>query len=168
MNELSKTILLIEDNEDDVFVMERAFKQAGITNPVEVVTDGQQALDYFGGTGKYTDRERYPLPFIVFLDLKLSYASGFEVSAGLTNSERNSILKSPLAAHPPRIRHAVSEGTCRVVLPALRRTRLLRTIDRGRAPAWLGGMRRTESAPDAPLAAAPNFHGDSLFSAGPA
>jgi CheY-like chemotaxis protein len=53
MKEPGQTILLIEDNEDDVFVMERALEQAQITNPLAVVSDGQQALDYVSGTGKY-------------------------------------------------------------------------------------------------------------------
>jgi CheY-like chemotaxis protein len=78
MNEPSKPILLIEDNEDDVFVLKRALNRAQITNPLQVVNDGQQALDYLSGTGKYGDREQYPLPFIIFLDLKLPYVSGFE------------------------------------------------------------------------------------------
>ncbi len=79
MMELSTTILLVEDNEDDVFAMSRALKQAHIANPVTVVSDGQEALDYLSGAGPYADRERYPVPFIVFLDLKLPYIDGFEV-----------------------------------------------------------------------------------------
>ena len=63
------TILLVEDNEDDVFIMRLALKQAGVRNPLQVVTDGQLALDYLAGSGRYSDRARFPLPFIVFLDL---------------------------------------------------------------------------------------------------
>lgn len=80
---LSKTILLVEDNEDDVFAMKRALRHAHITNPLQVVTDGQQALDYLSGTGMYTDRTRFPLPFLVFLDLKLPYVQGFEILSWL-------------------------------------------------------------------------------------
>jgi len=71
-------ILLVEDNEDDVFVMERALRRARINNPLRIVTDGQQAVDSLSGIGKY-DRQSHPLPFIVFLDLKLPYVDGFEV-----------------------------------------------------------------------------------------
>jgi len=78
MNEC-KTILLIEDNEDDVFMMKRALKLALITNPLQVVADGQQALDYLAGAGEYADRDKYPVPFLGFLDLKLPYVHGFEV-----------------------------------------------------------------------------------------
>lgn len=79
MHNLSRTILLVEDNDDDVFAMRRALKKGSICNPLHVVTDGQQALDYLSGHGKFADRTQYPLPFLVFLDLKLPYVHGFEV-----------------------------------------------------------------------------------------
>jgi CheY-like chemotaxis protein len=81
MSEMSRTILLVEDNEDDVFAFQRALKKAQIANPVQVVVDGQQALDYLSGTGRFAERGKYPLPFLVFLDLKLPYRDGFEVLA---------------------------------------------------------------------------------------
>ena len=74
-----KTILVVEDTEDDVFFLKRALKNAAITNPVQVVTDGQQALDYLAGAGPYADRDKYPLPGIVLLDLKLPYVMGLDV-----------------------------------------------------------------------------------------
>jgi len=70
---------LVEDNEDDVFFMRRALKGAGITARVHVMTDGQSASDYLTGVGAYSDRSRYPMPSLVFLDLKLPYCTGFEV-----------------------------------------------------------------------------------------
>lgn len=76
-------MLLVEDNEDDVFAMRRALKKSGIINPLEVATDGQQALDYLAGARCYADRASYPPPFIVFLDLKLPYVHGFEVLSWL-------------------------------------------------------------------------------------
>jgi CheY-like chemotaxis protein len=72
-------ILLVEDAEDDVFIMKRALKAAGITNPLQVVGDGDAAVEYFRGSGKFGDRQSYPLPSIVFLDLKLPLRSGHEV-----------------------------------------------------------------------------------------
>ena len=77
----SKTVLVAEDNPDDVFALKWAFKRAQITNPIEVVRNGQQAIDYLSGAGDYADRERHPLPFLVLLDLKMPYVSGFEVLA---------------------------------------------------------------------------------------
>lgn len=79
MNEPSNTILLVEDDFDDAFIFKRALKKASIGNPLQVVTDGQEAIDYLSGEGQYADRERYPLPFLAFLDLKLPYRDGFEV-----------------------------------------------------------------------------------------
>lgn len=72
-------LLLVEDNEDDVFLLRRAMKKAAMDVPIQVVTDGQQALDYLEGSGPYSDRVQYPLPALVFLDLKLPYVHGFEV-----------------------------------------------------------------------------------------
>jgi CheY-like chemotaxis protein len=78
-NLTTKTILVAEDNEDDVFALKRAFKKAEIVNPLQVVTHGQAAVDYLEGAGEYADREKYPLPLLVFLDLKMPYLNGFEV-----------------------------------------------------------------------------------------
>jgi CheY-like chemotaxis protein len=77
----NRAILLVEDNEDDVFLMQRALKGARVINPMFVVEDGQEAVDYLSGAGKFADRETYPLPAIVFLDLKLPLISGHDVLA---------------------------------------------------------------------------------------
>jgi CheY-like chemotaxis protein len=79
MNSINPTILLVEDNEDDVFAMKRALKRANITHPLQTVTDGKQALDYLAGADQYSDRRRFPIPSLMFLDLKLPYVHGFEV-----------------------------------------------------------------------------------------
>jgi DNA-binding response OmpR family regulator len=73
------TVVLAEDNEDDVFFMRRGWKTAGIDLPLQVLRDGQQVLDYFAGRGDYADRQRFPLPSILLLDLKLPCKSGHEV-----------------------------------------------------------------------------------------
>ncbi len=62
-----RTILVVEDTEDDVFFLKRALKSASIPNPVQVVDDGQKALDYLSGVGIYADRDLYPIPFLVLL-----------------------------------------------------------------------------------------------------
>ena len=77
--ETSATILLVEDLDDDVFAMQRALKLSHVENPLQIVTDGQQALDYLSGVGSYANRSQYPLPFLIFLDLKLPYVHGFEI-----------------------------------------------------------------------------------------
>src|ERR1035438_8663437 len=53
--------------------------KAGVANPIRVATDGQQAIDYLKGTGKFANREQFPLPCLVLLDLKLPYVMGLEV-----------------------------------------------------------------------------------------
>jgi|SRR5665213_2078151 len=76
---LNKTILLVEDEESDIFFLKLAFKVAGILNPLQVVQDGDEALDYLSGAGKYADREQFPLPCLTLLDLKLPHMMGLEV-----------------------------------------------------------------------------------------
>ena len=79
MQDFLTNLLLVEDNEDDVFFMRRALRAAKLSSPLQVVTDGQSAIDYIKGSGIYGDRISYPFPTLVFLDLKLPYLHGFEV-----------------------------------------------------------------------------------------
>jgi CheY-like chemotaxis protein len=79
MSELKPTILLVEDNEEDAFLLRRAIQKAGVECSLQLAEDGQQAIEYLGGTGKYADRATYPFPALVLLDLKLPYVHGFEV-----------------------------------------------------------------------------------------
>jgi CheY-like chemotaxis protein len=72
-------ILQVEDEANDVFLLQRAFRQAGVTNPVHVATDGQMAIDYLSGAGAFSDRHEHPIPGLILLDLKLPRKSGREV-----------------------------------------------------------------------------------------
>ena len=74
-----KTILQVEDDPNDVFLFRHAMKKAGVENPVQVASDGQEAIDYLQGAGKFADREKFPLPCLVLLDLKLPYVMGLDV-----------------------------------------------------------------------------------------
>jgi CheY-like chemotaxis protein len=76
---MNQALLLVEDSEHDVFLMKRALKQAEIHNPVYVIGDGEQAIDYLSGNGEFADREAFPFPALVFLDLKLPLKSGHDV-----------------------------------------------------------------------------------------
>ena len=76
-----RAILLVEDNEDDIFLMKRALQGARVRNRLYVVEDGQAAQDYLAGMGEYADRSSYPIPAVVFLDLKLPLISGHDVLA---------------------------------------------------------------------------------------
>ena len=72
-------VLLAEDNSTDALMVRRAFRKANLNNPIEVVDDGDSAVAYLAGEGPYADRERYPLPVLLLLDLKLPRRSGLEV-----------------------------------------------------------------------------------------
>jgi CheY-like chemotaxis protein len=74
-----KPILQVEDDPNDVFFLQHAMQKAGVTNPIQVAIDGQQAIDYLKGAGKFADRELFPLPCLVLLDLKLPHVMGLEV-----------------------------------------------------------------------------------------
>jgi CheY-like chemotaxis protein len=72
-------ILIVEDSESDIFFMLRVMEQAGVLNPIYVVRNGNEAMAYLRGDGKYADRSTYPVPGIVLLDLKMPGIDGFEV-----------------------------------------------------------------------------------------
>lgn len=73
------TILLAEDREDDILLIERAFKKGGINYPLMVVRDGDEAISYLSGQGRYSNRELYPIPALFLLDLTLPKTDGFSV-----------------------------------------------------------------------------------------
>lgn len=79
MSESERVVLVVEDNADDWFLLQRGIKRAGITQTFQHVPDGQQAIDYLQGVNPFSDRTVYPLPVLVLLDLKLPVKHGFEV-----------------------------------------------------------------------------------------
>jgi len=72
-------ILLVEDNRLDIELTLDAFKEARLGNSVYVAKNGEEALDYLFGRRQFGDREQYPLPDIILLDLKMPGMDGFEV-----------------------------------------------------------------------------------------
>ena len=75
----SQYILLAEDDPNDVLLIQRAFQKAGLKQLLKVVRDGGQAIQYLSGGGIYADREKYPMPYLLLLDLKMPGTDGFEV-----------------------------------------------------------------------------------------
>ena len=79
MDNVPFTVLLVEDDLNDIFLVKRAFKMAHIHNQLQIVTDGQEAISYLRGVDKYADRQAYPLPKLMVMDIRMPRKSGFEV-----------------------------------------------------------------------------------------
>lgn len=75
----SPVLLVIEDDESDLIFLKRAFQKIGLTVPVRVVETGLKAVHYLAGEGDYADRDRFPAPTHVLMDLKLPEKSGIEI-----------------------------------------------------------------------------------------
>ena len=88
MNRNGETILLVEDNPDDVELLLRALRKNNIANSIVITRDGAEALDYLFATGKYTDRNANETPRIILLDLKLPKLNGLQVLERIRADER--------------------------------------------------------------------------------
>lgn len=75
----TKTILIVEDSDDDFFATQRAFKKAGLSNPIQRCTNGDQAVDYLFRQGEFADPKTAPRPSVVLLDLNLPGLDGRDV-----------------------------------------------------------------------------------------
>src|SRR5437660_6777577 len=73
------SIVYVEDDENDVMLLRHALRKAGIEAPIRHLCDGEAALQYLGGQGKYRDRARYPLPNLMLLDIKMPVMDGLSV-----------------------------------------------------------------------------------------
>jgi len=81
------TLLIVEDNEDDIFFVERIFKQIGARCELRFARDGIEAVEYLSGKGAFQDRAKYPMPTIILMDLKMPRRNGFEVLEWMHNQE---------------------------------------------------------------------------------
>jgi CheY-like chemotaxis protein len=73
------TILLVEDDDGHARLLERNLRRGGVINQLIRVSDGQEAVDYLHHTGTFADEQRYPLPSVIFLDVRMPRLDGFEV-----------------------------------------------------------------------------------------
>ncbi len=87
-----RTILLVEDNPDDIELTLRALKQYNIKNEITVARDGAEALDYLFATGTYSNRDTTTMPAVVLLDLKLPKVDGLEVLQRMRGDERTKLV----------------------------------------------------------------------------
>jgi two-component system response regulator len=92
MDQMSKTILLVEDNPDDVKLTLRAFKRNNMLNPIVVARDGVEALDFLFARDAYAERAGKPPPTLVILDLKLPKLDGLEVLRAIRGDERTKLI----------------------------------------------------------------------------
>ncbi len=74
-----KTVLVADDDENDVKLLKRAFLKAGIDVSISSVRDGEEAMEYLQGEKQFADRSAFPVPVMMLLDLKMPRADGFEV-----------------------------------------------------------------------------------------
>jgi CheY-like chemotaxis protein len=86
-------ILLADDNADDVLLTQLALQKARLANPLQIVRDGEEAIAYLSGVGRYSDREKFPFPILLLLDLNMPRLNGFDVLNWLREqSFRNHLL----------------------------------------------------------------------------
>lgn len=108
-----EAILLADDNADDRFLMVEACKEAGIRNPLPVVEDGQQVIDYLEGAGPFSDPAKNPRPALAVLDIKMPRKTGLEALDWIRRSEQWRFLPVLLltaSAYPEDIRAAYRLG----------------------------------------------------------
>jgi CheY-like chemotaxis protein len=72
-------VLIAEDSDNDIAMLRRAFRQASVTAPIQYVSDGEQAIAYLHGDGKFARRDEFPLPDLLLMDLKMPRKNGFDV-----------------------------------------------------------------------------------------
>jgi CheY-like chemotaxis protein len=89
---MNTSLLLVEDNPQDEMLILRALKKANVANHIEVVRDGQQALDYLFNRNEFYDPKGRDLPAVILLDLGLPRLSGHEVLAGIRSDERTRLV----------------------------------------------------------------------------
>jgi len=87
-------VLLVEDSDDDAVLLHRQLQRAGVDVQLQVVSDGEEAIRYLAGEGEYADRDKFPLPSLVFLDLNLPRKSGLDVLAWI--KEQPSLHRLPV------------------------------------------------------------------------
>ncbi len=79
MKKYHSTILVVDDDSNDLVFIEKAFRSIGVTDPIHLLTDGREAIAYMLGEGKFSDRTKYAYPTFITTDLKMPGADGFAV-----------------------------------------------------------------------------------------
>jgi len=94
MKKYHATILLVDDDDDFLMFVDKAFQKVGVTGQVHKVHDGAEAISYMMGEGKFADRSRYQYPTFIMTDLKMPHADGFAVLDYLRSNPEWAIIPS--------------------------------------------------------------------------
>ena len=92
MKNYHSTILIVDDDPNDLIFIENAFRAIGVTDPIHSVSSGLEAIAYMMGEGKYSDRSIYAYPTFIMTDLKMPGADGFAVLEHLKNNPEWSVI----------------------------------------------------------------------------
>ena len=108
-----RAVLVVDDDESDLLFLQRAFREVQISNPVRTASDGQEAIDYLSGSGKFADRAQYELPRLMILDLKMPRVTGLEVLRWLR--AQSDLIRLPVivfssSAYPADVIEAYQNG----------------------------------------------------------
>jgi len=106
-------VLLAEDDPDDILLTHIAFQKARLANPLQVVHDGEEAIAYLKGKGKFADRNKFPIPILLLLDLKMPKIDGFQVLEWLRQEpvlSRIPVAVMTSSDHDPHVRRAYDLG----------------------------------------------------------
>ena len=124
-------LLIVDDRDDDRFLLELMLRRLGVSNPIVKLSSGEQAIAYLAGEQKFADRTRFPLPSVLFLDLKMPLVDGFDVLAWLqaqparqkvpvivltsSNQERDIQQARQMGAHEYRVKPQQFEELVQIV-----------------------------------------------------
>jgi CheY-like chemotaxis protein len=109
----TRNVLLVDDNENDVFLMHRAFKKAEFQFPLREVHNGEEAISYLNGDGVYGNRDVYPLPSMMLLDLNMPKKNGFDVLAWIKTQpqfNRLTVVITTASSRPEDVTRAFELG----------------------------------------------------------
>ncbi len=109
----NKRVLYAEDDENDVYFMERAFNEMGARGDLRVVCNGQLATEYLAGTGAFGSREEFPLPGLLLLDVKMPEMSGLEVLSWVRQRpefKRLTVVMFTSSTQPADVEYCAAHG----------------------------------------------------------
>jgi len=146
----SSTILLVEDDPNDVLLVKMAFQKSLAGLRIMVVGNGQEALQYLKGEGPYADRTAYPFPEFVLLDLKMPLMNGFEVLRWIRSQpviKRLPVIVFTSSLHEGDATLAYEEGANSFVRKPTDFTELVKTM-KSLGEFWLGASKFPEACPE--------------------